>query len=187
MTPGTEIPDLKSTRFAGGKDVYVFEHCEDIKRITTRVPRFEHSTSLYITNAWTDYVVKMAENYEDPRPAPALMKEGVSEASIFSCPATRPSLGMLLTENRNGPVRLFHLPTCGKEGGLSPLLLVVYPSSARRLEGSPLPRLWRLQRHQHPAGWGRKSQAADEQGPHPMGGNSQSLNPGFRYSLTFNP
>ena len=81
MTPGTEIPDLKTTRFAGGKDVYVFGHCEDIKRITGLVPRFEHSISLYTTNAWTDYAVKLAETYEEPRPAPSLMKEGVSEAA----------------------------------------------------------------------------------------------------------
>ena len=61
---------LKSA-FADGKDVYVFEHCEDLKRISIKVSRVNHYFALYITNAWTDEVVKTAETFEDAKPLPA--------------------------------------------------------------------------------------------------------------------
>jgi hypothetical protein len=93
ITPGSGNLDLKNTRFSEGKDVFVFEHCEDLKRISSRVPIFEHSVSLYITNAWTDYVVKMAETYEDPRPAPAVVKEGDSETADALAPRNPSDLG----------------------------------------------------------------------------------------------
>jgi predicted Zn finger-like uncharacterized protein len=57
--------------FAQGKDVYVFEHCEDLKRISIQVPRVNHYFALYITNAWTDEVVKTAETFEGSKPLPA--------------------------------------------------------------------------------------------------------------------
>jgi len=60
-----------NSSFASGKDVYVFEHCEDLKRISLKVPRANHYFQLYITNAWTDEVVKTAETFEDSKPLPA--------------------------------------------------------------------------------------------------------------------
>ena len=49
--------------FSRGKSVYVFEHCEDSKRVSIRIPDLHHFISLYITNAWTDHVIKIAEAF----------------------------------------------------------------------------------------------------------------------------
>src|SRR5665213_415158 len=65
-----DLTFLNST-FASGKDVYVFEHCEDLKRISLKVARVNHYFALYITNAWTDEVVKTAETFEVLKPLPA--------------------------------------------------------------------------------------------------------------------
>jgi hypothetical protein len=53
--------------FADGKDVWVFEHCEDIRRISIHIPAVKNFVAFYITNAWTDYVVKIAENLADSK------------------------------------------------------------------------------------------------------------------------
>jgi hypothetical protein len=57
------------------KDLYVLEHCEDLKRVSIHVPRFQHHLALYITNAWTDHVVKIAETFEGTQSAPALFPD----------------------------------------------------------------------------------------------------------------
>lgn len=55
--------------FAGGKDVWVFEHCEDLRRISIHIPAVKNYVAFYITNAWNDYVVKIAENLADSKAA----------------------------------------------------------------------------------------------------------------------
>jgi hypothetical protein len=55
-----------ATDKAKGKDIWVFEHCEDMKRVPVLIPNPRHYVSYYITNAWCDYVTKMAETYEEP-------------------------------------------------------------------------------------------------------------------------
>lgn len=56
---------------AKGKDVWVFEHCEDFKRVPVLIPGLGHYVAYYITNAWTDYLTNIAETYEKPKAAPA--------------------------------------------------------------------------------------------------------------------
>ena len=74
--------------FASGKDIYVFEHCEDLKRISIRVPRVNHYFALYITNAWTDEVVKAAETFEGSKPLPAPYPDAplklLSDAAVWT-------------------------------------------------------------------------------------------------------
>ena len=67
--------DFLKAGFDGNKDIFVFEHCEDLKRISVRVPHFKHFISLYLTNAWTDYVVKLAEGFEMGKPVPAFLPQ----------------------------------------------------------------------------------------------------------------
>jgi hypothetical protein len=55
--------------FAEGKDVWVFEHCEDLRRISIHIPAVKNYVTFYITNAWNDYVVKIAENLADSKAA----------------------------------------------------------------------------------------------------------------------
>ncbi|HTC22613.1 MAG TPA: hypothetical protein VK859_17285 [bacterium] len=60
--------------FASDKDLWVFEHCEDLRRISIHIPAVKNYVAFYITNAWTDYVVKIAENLADSTaPAPPLL------------------------------------------------------------------------------------------------------------------
>ncbi len=61
------------------KDVWVFEHCEDLKRISLRIPGLKHYVTFYITNAWMDYVVKIAEGYESDKAASAALPEAQME------------------------------------------------------------------------------------------------------------
>ena len=69
--------------FAAGKDVWVFEHCEDLMRLSIRTPALRNYVAFYITNAWTDYIVKIAEGFEEnPAPRPPL-----PEAKLGPLPA----------------------------------------------------------------------------------------------------
>jgi hypothetical protein len=62
--------------FSRGRNVYVFEHCEDSKRVSIRIPDLHHFISLYITNAWTDHVIKIAEAFEESRPGVVPFAQG---------------------------------------------------------------------------------------------------------------
>lgn len=66
------------------KDLYVLEHCEDLKRVSIRVPRLQHHLALYITNAWTDHVVKIAETFEGAQSAPAPFPDVQLEPLAFA-------------------------------------------------------------------------------------------------------
>lgn len=70
--------------FTEGKDVWVFEHCEDMKRISLRVPGLKHHVAFYITNAWNEYVLRIAEAIaEDKRtPLPAAQQDLPSPATL---------------------------------------------------------------------------------------------------------
>jgi len=68
--------------FSRGKSVYVFEHCEDSKRVSIRIPDLHHFISLYITNAWTDHVIKIAEAFEESRPAMVPFAQGDLEPLV---------------------------------------------------------------------------------------------------------
>jgi hypothetical protein len=65
--------------FMKDKDIFVFEHCEDLKRISLRVPKISHYFSMYITNAWTDEVVKCASAFEAANPLPLSLPDAVLE------------------------------------------------------------------------------------------------------------
>ncbi len=67
--------DFLKLDFAKDKDVFVFEHCEDIKRISIRVPRVNHYFSMYITNAWTSEVMASASFFEPLIPSPVALSE----------------------------------------------------------------------------------------------------------------
>jgi hypothetical protein len=69
-----------ATDLAKDKDLWVFEHCEDLKRVQALVPRPGNYVAYYITNAWTDYVRKAAEAYEKPPAAPAPLPEALCKA-----------------------------------------------------------------------------------------------------------
>jgi len=56
--------DFLKSDFARNKEIFVFEHCDDLKRITIQVPRLSQYFSMYITNAWNDEVVKSASVFE---------------------------------------------------------------------------------------------------------------------------
>jgi hypothetical protein len=65
--------DFLNSNFAKDKDVFVFEHCEDIDRISIKVPRVNQYFSLYITNTWTVEAIASAAAFEIVnRPAAAL-------------------------------------------------------------------------------------------------------------------
>jgi hypothetical protein len=63
----TQIPLILS-RYPNAS-VWVFESCEDLKRITSIFPKLTHSVELYITNAWADYVSKIVESFEKTKSA----------------------------------------------------------------------------------------------------------------------
>ena len=67
-----DLSFLKSD-FVKEKEIFVFEHCEDIKRISIRVPRVSHYFSMYITNAWTGEVMAGASAFEALVPSSAAM------------------------------------------------------------------------------------------------------------------
>lgn len=79
---------------AQDKDIWVFEHSEDLKRVPVLIPRLGNYVAYYITNAWSDFVLKIAETYEKPKAARAALPEavlvpldGAQESSSFD-PAT---------------------------------------------------------------------------------------------------
>ncbi len=63
--------------FMKDKEIFVFEHCEDLKRISLKVPKLNHYFSMYITNAWTDEVVKCASAFEAVNPLPLSLPDAV--------------------------------------------------------------------------------------------------------------
>lgn len=83
-----------ATNLAKDKDVWVFEHCEDLKRVQVLIPEPRHYVAYYITNAWSDYVSKIAETYEKAKVAPVALPEAVckplipAEESSFFDPST---------------------------------------------------------------------------------------------------
>jgi hypothetical protein len=90
-----------ATTLAQGKDIWVFEHCEDLKRVPILIPNPGHYVAYYITNAWCDYVTKIAEIYEKPKAAGAVLPEAllkpltpVEESNFFD-----PSTGFALFDD----------------------------------------------------------------------------------------
>lgn len=90
-----------ATNLAKEKDIWVFEHCEDLKRVPVLIPNLRHYIAFYITNAWSDYVSKMAETYEKPKVAAADLPEVImkpltveQEGSFFE-----PSTGFALFDD----------------------------------------------------------------------------------------
>lgn len=61
--------------FAEDKDVWVFQHCEDLKRISIRIPALKHYVVFYITNAWTEHIAKIARTFNPPQIASFLFPE----------------------------------------------------------------------------------------------------------------
>ena len=66
-----------ATDLAGGKDIWVFEHCEDLKRVPVMIPTLGHYVAYYITNAWSDFVLAIAETYEKPKAVLTPLPEAV--------------------------------------------------------------------------------------------------------------
>lgn len=83
-----------ATSLAKEKDIWVFEHCEDLKRVPILIPNLGNYVAYYITNAWCDYVTKIAETYEKPKTAGAVLPEALlkpltpAEQGSFFDPAT---------------------------------------------------------------------------------------------------
>lgn len=83
-----------ATTLATEKDIWVFEHCEDLKRVPVLIPHLGHYVAYYITNAWCDYVTKIAETYEKPKTAGAVLPEArlkqltAAEENSFFDPST---------------------------------------------------------------------------------------------------
>lgn len=79
---------------AKGKDIWVFEHCEDVKRVQPLVPGPTHYAAFYITNAWSDHIAKALEVYEKPgTPVPVLPDAALkplspAETGVFFNPTT---------------------------------------------------------------------------------------------------
>lgn len=65
---------------AEGKDIWVFEHCEDLKRVQPLIPGLTHYAVFYITNAWSDHVGKILEIYEKPKAPAVSLPEAVLKA-----------------------------------------------------------------------------------------------------------
>ena len=90
-----------ATSLAKEKDIWVFEHCEDLKRVPVLIPTVGNYVAYYITNAWSDYVTKIAETYEKPKATAVVLPETqlkpltpVEEGSFFN-----PSTGLALFDN----------------------------------------------------------------------------------------
>lgn len=106
---------------AQGKDIWVFEHCEDMKRIPALIPNPGHYVAYYITNAWCDYVTKMAEAYEKPMRDLSLPEAGckpltpTEEGSFFD-----PETGFALFDDSTArPIGLKAVcPVCSSSYGL---------------------------------------------------------------------
>lgn len=62
---------------AKGKDIWVFEHCEDFKRVQPLVPGLTRYAAFYITNAWSDHIAKTMEIYEKPGISVPVLQEAV--------------------------------------------------------------------------------------------------------------
>ncbi len=83
-----------ATTLAKEKDIWVFEHCEDLKRVPVLIPNLGHYVAYYITNAWCDYVTKFAETYEKPKAAGPVLPEALlkpltpTEEGSFFDPST---------------------------------------------------------------------------------------------------
>lgn len=95
--------DFLKSDFVKGKDVFVFEHCEDIKRISIKIPRVSHYFSMYISNAWMVEVIASASAFETPAPKPILLPEvkldrlGLERMRVLFSPATGQALFDLST------------------------------------------------------------------------------------------
>lgn len=83
------------------KDIWVFEHCEDLKRVPLLIPKVGNYVAYYITNAWSDFVSKIAETYEKPKAAAPALPEAIvkpltpeQEGSFFD-----PSTGFALFDD----------------------------------------------------------------------------------------
>lgn len=90
-----------ATSLAKEKDIWVFEHCEDLKRVPLLIPGVGNYVAYYITNAWSDYVSKIAEAYEKPKVAATALPEAIvkpltpeQEGSFFE-----PSTGFALFDD----------------------------------------------------------------------------------------
>ncbi len=111
-----------ATDLGQDKDIWIFEHCQDLKRVPVLIPRLGHYVAYYITNAWSDYVTKIAETYEKPKAAAALLPESLwkpltpAEESFFFNPST----GLALFDDSTArPIGLRALcPSCSSSYGL---------------------------------------------------------------------
>ncbi len=83
-----------ATNLAKEKDIWVFEHCEDLERVSVLIPKPGNYVAYYITNAWSDYVSKIAETYEKPKAATMGLPEAIvkplthAEEGAFFEPST---------------------------------------------------------------------------------------------------
>ncbi len=66
-----------ATILAKEKDIWVFEHCEDLKRVPVLILNLGHYVACYISNAWCDYVTKIVETYEKPKVAGTVLPEAL--------------------------------------------------------------------------------------------------------------
>jgi hypothetical protein len=111
-----------ATDLGQDKDIWVFEHCEDLRRIPALIPQLGHYVAYYITNAWSDYVQKIAETYEKPKAARAVLPEASwkpltpEEESAYFIPST----GFALFDDSTArPTGLRALcPNCSSSYGL---------------------------------------------------------------------
>jgi hypothetical protein len=104
---GSGVPAFWEPGFAQGRDIFIFKHCEDLKRVTTHIPDFTHYLALYITNAWKNYVERIVETFEDPGPKPVSFPEARLEAIDPSAMAVffDEKTGMALFDHSNaGPI-----------------------------------------------------------------------------------
>ena len=110
------------TNLAMDKDIWVFEHCEDLKRIPVLIPHLGNYVAYYISNAWSDYVTKIAEIYEKPKAVAASMPDVLwksltpAEESIFFNPSTGFALFDYSTARPTGFKAL--CPNCSSAYGL---------------------------------------------------------------------
>jgi hypothetical protein len=111
-----------ATDLAKGKDIWVFEHCEDLKRIPVLIPNPGQFVAYYISNAWCDYVSKIAETYEKPKAAAAVLPEVLwkpltpaEEGAYFN-----PSTGLALFDDSTARPSGFKAlcPSCSQAYGL---------------------------------------------------------------------
>src|SRR5581483_1836725 len=111
-----------ATNLAKEKDFWVFEHCEDLKRVPVLIPNLGHYVAYYITNAWCDYVTKIAETYEKPKVAGVALPEvlfkpltSTEETALFD-----PSTGLAFFDDSTArPIGLKAVcPSCSGAYGL---------------------------------------------------------------------